>query len=252
MVARNITLTPSLHGLTGSLPARDWQAIVAAAAAHWNDALESCCNVRLTVAAAQNRWVAAEDGVNLIVLRQGLWCHNERCGHTSTFPPNALAMTTIYPEGAKGANHREADVEVSGKMLHAVAPDTLPEELVSQALVTANGVWIIAPPNSDSPVLLESVLVHEIGHVLGLSDTCGSHDSGGFFRDCSPKQTNRVMFPDAHQLRPTNADVLEAQLLYPRPFELSHIGVWLSLLIVTVLLLGVVIRRLLRIRAFNS
>ena len=241
---RDITVTPSLHGLTGLMPAKDWQAIGAAAVARWNGALASCCNVRLTVAAPQSLWLANEDGVSLIVLRQGLWCHNEMCGHTSTFPPNALAMTTVYPVGAKGAEVREADVEVNGQLLRALDVHSLPTaSQLSGAYSTDSSIWVLGPHYIGNPVSLEAVLMHELGHVLGLSDACASDHymaATATVVNCTVEQHSRLMFPDGRHLQPTAADLSELAATYPlsshsQPLRHAFLGYALCVIAILVL-----------------
>jgi hypothetical protein len=251
---RDIPITASRSGTRGLIPTKEWQQVIEASVAQWNQALERCCSVRLSVAPEQDRWLAAEDGVNLVVLRQGLWCHNGSCGHTSTFPLDSLAMTTAYPEGATGALVREADVEVNPRMLHAAAPDPLPKGPILQARATESGIWVFGLPDTNYPVPLESVLVHELGHVLGLGDACVSgHHVGGMpvIVDCPSEQRDRVMFPEARQLQPTAADLAELAQLYPLPndgLSLGQIWVWLLLLGSILLVIVFVSRRACRIR----
>jgi hypothetical protein len=67
------------------------------------------------------------------------------------------------------------------------------------------------------PVPMTSVLVHEIGHVLGLADVCGSERraSGQPITDaCSATDRARVMFAASVADTPTAADVAELCALY--------------------------------------
>jgi hypothetical protein len=181
----------------------------------------------------------------MIVLRQGLWCHNEACSHTSTFPIDTLAMTTAYPEGAQGAQVREADVEVNPRMLHAVEPVFFPKGTTLMAHATASGVWVFGPPDTHYPVPLEAVLMHELGHVMGLGDVCVSdHRASGVpvLGDCSTEQRESLMFPDAHQMRPTAADLEQLAQLYPlHNVSLGQIGPWLLITLGAMLVTSFVI-----------
>jgi hypothetical protein len=165
---------------------------------------------------------------------------------------NTLAMTTAYPEGATGAQVREADIEVNPRMLHAVALESLPKGSALQARATESGIWVFGPPDTHYPLPLEAVLVHELGHVLGMGDACTrGHQVGGLpvIVDCPAEQRERVMFPDAHQLQPTAADLEELAQLYPLPNHgLGQAWIWLLLSLVMILVLSAVIWRVRRAR----
>jgi hypothetical protein len=166
--------------------------------------------VRFSVApAADKRW-ATEDGVNLVVLRRDEWCHNERCGTRTTFPTAALGMTTSYPEGASGLAVSEADVELNALGMQMIA-DGAPGLVKKTPVLSTTGGTTIS---------LETVLVHELGHVLGLKDACNAgHRVSGrpILGDCSAAQRDRVMFAPARKVSPTAADLAEVRFLYPLP-----------------------------------
>jgi len=115
---RTFVVTPSRSGLYGLLPRQDWQALVARSVDSWNQGLARCCSVRLSLAPAVDRRLAEQDNLNLVILRRGPWCHNERCGKASTFPLTVLGMTNTYPKDAVGAQVREADIEINATHLH--------------------------------------------------------------------------------------------------------------------------------------
>lgn len=118
------------------------------AASRWSYPAISCTSLQVVLSSPSGKHVVSEDGVNDIVFRTQTWCHNDRCGNTSTFPLRAAAMTTTYPAWSQPGRVREADVE-----LNAVHFD-----------------WVAGSSRPTAP--LDAVLTHEIGHVLGFSDVC--------------------------------------------------------------------------------
>lgn len=196
---RTIAVTPSRSRLLPQLPEGQWYATIEDSVRTWNAALEGCCGVRLSIAAPAERWLAVQDGVNLVVLRSGSWCHNERCGYTGTFPLRALAMTTSYPEGAHGGQIAEADIEVNASKLDA-------------------STLTIRYSDDIEPVPLQAVITHELGHLLGLEDVCQHHyllSGKPVMNECPPEEQNRVMFATARRLVPSAADLRELALVYP-------------------------------------
>lgn len=204
---RTIAVTPSRSRLLPQLPEGQWYATIERSVSSWNAALEGCCGVRLSVAAPVERWLAVQDGVNLVVLRSGSWCHNERCGHTATFPLRALGMTSSYPEGAQGGQIAEADIEVNGTNL----------DISTLAIRYSDNI---------EPVPLQAVITHELGHLLGLKDACQHHyliSGKPILNECPPEEQNRVMFATARKLVPSSADLRELALVHPPSLDpLTH------------------------------
>jgi len=161
---RRVVVTPSSSNLPNELSASELSDELRAAASTWSYPIVPCTSLQIEVASPQRKLRAEEDGVWTFVFRQSAWCHNERCGTTSTFPIRAAAMTTVYPKGAGPGSVREADVE-----LNAVH------------LSWKDGV-------GPKPVVpMRAVLVHELGHVLGFPDvcnqgTCSAEEAGSIMR----------------------------------------------------------------------
>ena len=232
---RTFVVTPSRSGLYGLLPRQDWQALVARSVDSWNQELARCCSVRLSLAPAVDRRLAEQDNLNLVILRRGPWCHNERCGKASTFPLTVLGMTNTYPKDAVGAQVREADIEINATHVHH----------------SPGAGWVLALPGSDREVSLQAVVTHEIGHLLGLRDACGDHygRTGRIVRDACPEaQRSRVMFGPAQLLVPAATDLRELSEIYPPESPESPRSIWYSewflalLLLSTLLLIGIFAR----------
>lgn len=195
-----ITLTPSSTALVPGWSAESYRRALEAAAESWSFPAIECTSVKLVVGPARPIWRVREDGLNLVAFRRGDWCHNERCGPTSTFPTRAMAMTTAYPEGASGSRVREGDIEINAVSFR-----------FSQGERGGDG------PGSWT-VPLQAVLVHEIGHVLGLEDVC--HAGHGRFTakggECSAAEREQAMYAPALLMRPTALDARALCALRPR------------------------------------
>jgi hypothetical protein len=112
--SRTWVLTPSSRDLPSGITKESWRTVLKDAADAWHT---PCSNVRLEVSAPADRWLAERDGANLLVFREQAWCHNAQCGHTGTFPLRAMAMTTVYRDGARGVRVEEADAGVARRRM---------------------------------------------------------------------------------------------------------------------------------------
>lgn len=142
-------------------------------------------------------------------------------------------MTTRYPEGASGVQLREADVEVDARQLHVVPASSLAMPLGEQVHQTRSGIWVLSRNVGKDNVPLETVLVHEMGHVLGLDDACATgHRASGkpVIGDCTTEQSDQVMFAGARKVHPSKVDLADIAKYYPLPHpKLDHS--WLGMLL---------------------
>jgi hypothetical protein len=147
-----VRLTPSTLNLPASVSAGDLSRELEAAARAWSYPAVPCTSAVFEVQAPEARRLAVRDGDFRVLFRSTTWCHNERCGHLTSYPAHAAAMTTLYPESGQGPI-AEADVELNG----------------------VHFGWGGSPSRDRRPnrtASLRGALVHELGHVLGLNDAC--------------------------------------------------------------------------------
>jgi hypothetical protein len=192
-------VTPSGRLLPEGLGVAEWHSALEHAASLWSYPQISCSHLELRVAPPAHLRSAAEDGRNVVVFRGERWCHDERCARERVFPKAAAGMTTTYPDGSRGAQIVEADIE-----LNAVGFSYDGGALVSSA--------------TGARVPLGTVLVHELGHAVGLEDSCnGKHDHEGLQGPSDPDGS--VMCAPARLPAPTQGDVRKVCELYPRVLE---------------------------------
>lgn len=197
-MSRTVVITPSTSELPAGWSVDRFREALQRAADAWSFP-NVACGVRLVVGAAQPEWRAVRDGTNLVAFRSRNWCHNGRCAAMSTFPLRAMAMTTPYPVDRERPD--EADVELNGAAFRFTGDDV-------------SGL----PAATKWSVPIEPVLVHELGHVLGLPDVCGDdrRASGQPVTSvCTAEDRHRVMFAAGLNARPTAGDVAELCQLYP-------------------------------------
>lgn len=188
--------------------------------------------------------LASQDGTNAIIHRASSWCHNNRCGPETTFPFRVTGMTTTYPRGAAGAAIQEADVELNGVAF----------QLTGAAAGGAGQGGSARDGRSEAGVHarwsapLESVLVHEIGHVLGLPDVClAGHRASGrpLIGACGADDRARAMFPTGFHAAVAPADVAELCRLYPPEARGAPRGAFFAVAgaLLAIVLVGVALAR---------
>jgi hypothetical protein len=207
-------VTPSRRGLPAGLSEAEWQTAVEHAAALWSYPHISCSSLELRVAKAAHLRTTAQDGTNVVVFRSEKWCHNEECGPARAFPMATTGMTTTYPEGSRGIAVIEADIE-----LNAVRFAFQAGNLVSST--------------SGASFPLETVLVHELGHAIGLEDTCSAgHGRGAAgaagadpaLQSRAEPNVDSAMCATALLAAPTKNDEQEVCQLYPRASDAKRPG----------------------------
>src|SRR5688572_12279123 len=147
------------------------------AAARWSAATGLGIEVRGTPGAAPR---VSEDGRSTVVLRRQRWCPDD--ASAPCHDPSRHALTQLYTRpssGAAGAEILEADIEINAVDFRWSAP--------------AGGA-------------LDAVLLHELGHALGLDHSCAASrllarsDHAGapvpLCRQAPTTALSAVMYPD--------------------------------------------------------
>jgi len=130
---------------------------VAAALAVWDHRNNPCSRVQLRLAEGTTDNEVVEDGVSSLSFREERWSRNGRAEVLARYPANMLALTSLYAKPRPGkptvAEIVEADIE-----LNAVDFRFSTDGKVSQSVSRTRD--------------LQTVLIHEIGHILGLGHNC--------------------------------------------------------------------------------
>lgn len=210
---KTVAITPSSQNLPHGLSRWDWVEVVASAARKWSYPTVQCTSAQLVVGSLRDWRTVGDDDVNLVVFREHVWCKNERCGREGQFSSRAMAMTQTYPDGARGDRIRGADIELNS--VNFLFQQSEPPTDQATSLST-----------SDKPIVkLEAVVLHELGHVLGLEDKCAAAFGKYPGATCSSDDTNSVMFAPAQHLELAASDVAALCALYPRETP-SLVNVW--------------------------
>jgi hypothetical protein len=152
-----LTLTLARTAPSQDLREAEVRRAVAAALAVWDHRNNPCSRVELRLADGTTDNEVVEDGVSSLSFREERWSRNGRAEVLARYPANMLALTSLYAKPRPGrpmvADIGEADIE-----LNAVDFRFSTDGKVSQG----------ASRTRD----LETVLIHEIGHILGLGHNC--------------------------------------------------------------------------------
>jgi hypothetical protein len=186
-----LTLTLARTAPSQDLREAEVRRAVAAALAVWDHCNNPCSRVELRLAEGTTDNEVVEDGVSSLSFREERWSRNGRAEVLARYPASMLALTSLYAKPRPGqsmvAEIGEADIE-----LNAVDFRFSTDGRVSQS----------ASRTRD----LETVLIHEIGHILGLGHNCAMTERERRFVDhlghrlplcsaASPVLRSAAMFP---------------------------------------------------------
>jgi len=219
-----LTLTLARTAPSQDLREAEVRQAVAAALAVWDRRNNPCSRVELRLAEGTTDNEVVEDGVSSIAFREERWSRNSETGAMARYSGNTVAVTSLYAKARPGkgtvADIVEADIE-----LNAVDFRFTTNGKVSQAVAQTRD--------------LQTVLIHEIGHILGLGHNCAMVASEEKALDhrghqiplCSgagPTLRSSAMFPieslaAAPVVRRLSADDQKALCaLYPAGGQINH------------------------------
>jgi hypothetical protein len=157
-----LTLTLARTAPSQDLSESEVRRAVAAALAVWDHRNNPCSRVELRLAEGTTDNEVVEDGVSSISFREERWSRNGVADVVGRHPANMVALTSLYakprPGRPKVAEIGEADIE-----LNAV-----------DFTFSTNGKFSHGASRTRD---LQTVLVHEIGHILGLGHNCAMAES---------------------------------------------------------------------------
>jgi len=133
---------------------------ITSAAAAWSFPAIACARTGITFAGATNAQRVISDGVNAVIFRTRFWCRDEIRRRGNCYSPEMVAVTTPHFDEVTGTI-READIEIN-----AVDYDFGVQQTASSKALRRKDAKRI--------VDLQTVITHELGHVLGFAHPCRS------------------------------------------------------------------------------
>jgi hypothetical protein len=136
---------------------------VAAALAVWDRRNNPCSSVELRLAEGTTDNEVVEDGISSISFREERWSRNGAAGVLARYPANMVAQTSLYAKPRPGkptvAEITEADIELNAVDFGFSTDGKASQDTTSRIRD------------------LQTVLVHEVGHILGLGHNCAMVES---------------------------------------------------------------------------
>jgi len=178
--SKEIVLTPAPERM-GEQPFALISPALIAAASSWNRALAGCKAPRFLV----NRTVLSgplvgDDRVNAIIVHERKWCPTTSVQREDCYPADLQAHTLLYPNIQPGS---PKDGELRGIDIEVNAVDYR---------------WSVR--ESKDSLSLQTIFMHELGHVLGLDHPCGPNTEWSNKKRplvaCDPSAPLRIMRSD--------------------------------------------------------
>jgi hypothetical protein len=178
--AKEIVLTPAPER-RGERPFELLSPALIAAASAWNQALAGCKAPRLLV----NRTLLSgpllgDDRVNAVIVHERKWCPTTSVQPEHCYPADSQAHTLLYPSIEPGS---PKDGELRGIDIEVNAVDYQ---------------WSVR--EAKSSLSLQTIFMHELGHVLGLDHPCGPNTQWSNKKRpliaCAPNAPLRIMRSD--------------------------------------------------------
>jgi hypothetical protein len=158
-----LTLTLARRATSQDLSDSEVRQAVAAALAVWDRRNNPCSSVELRLAEGTTDNEVVEDGISSVSFREERWSRNGAASALARYSANMVALTSLYAKPCPGkptiAEIGEADIELNA----------VDFRFTTDGKVTQN----TASRTRD----LQTVLVHEIGHILGLGHNCATSES---------------------------------------------------------------------------
>jgi hypothetical protein len=153
-----LTLTLARTAPSQDLSESEVRQAVAAALALWDRRNNPCSRVELRLAEGTTVNEVVEDGISSISFREERWSRNGAAGALAQYSANMVALTSLYAKPHPGkptiAEIGEADIELNAVDFRFTTDGKVGQKTASRTRD------------------LQTVLVHEIGHILGLGHNC--------------------------------------------------------------------------------
>jgi hypothetical protein len=179
-----VVLVPVTPSRRYALSAEDLTAALEEGARQWNRALRGCNAPELRVGGAVSAGAARTDGRNLVVVLGELWCPTDRASDVTCYDPSKQAITHVRQRehGAAPAGEiDEVDIEINAVDYRW--------SLTGDAVGTRN---------------LRALVLHELGHALGLADSCSAMPlvaaAAGVVQPCTETARRSVMYPNPTEI----------------------------------------------------
>ena len=163
-------------GLEPMMPVEETIGAINASAATWSRTGDSCTYLDIMVTSSSDPTPrATNDGRNLVIFRNDMWCKqlpNGDCDTTMPYDPAALALTSVSASTSSGTI-RDADIEVNAVIFKWA-------DLVAHPELRSAGQQVHD---------LQNAVTHEMGHLIGLDHTC-------YFQPPAPLDETGAPIPD--------------------------------------------------------